>query len=372
MKVRSDAQSPVVRQISIGVRMRRVRLPLTAVDLFAGAGGTTQGLKDAGFQVLAAIENDSDAVDTYEANHGEVKLYSRDIQRVKAPALSRLLGGARIGLLTACPPCQGFSTLGLGDTSDKRNDLVMTVARFAEHLRPWAIVLENVPQLAADRRLRALRTRLEVKYEVRQYVIDAADFGVPQHRKRVIVLAVDRDLDPELPDDLTALLPDDFDTSMRSSWSALEVAESLTEADDPVHRARRSSDIVRRRIKAAPIGGGRVDLPPDLRLACHKRLKGTHATSIYGRIHPEKPSPTMTTRCTTPSCGRFIHPYQDRGITLREAALLQSFPLGYRFKGTHQSIERQIGNAVPVRLSRALAEIVKGVGERSRPEVLAA
>lgn len=349
-----------------------MRLPLTAVDLFAGAGGTTQGLKDAGFRVLAAIENDSDAVETYKANHGEVDLYARDIQRVKAPALSRRLGMERIGLLTACPPCQGFSTLGLGDTSDRRNDLVMTVSRFAEHLRPRAIVLENVPQLAADRRLRALRSRLQGDYRVRQYVVDAADFGVPQHRKRVIMLAVDRDLDPELPDDLTTLLPGDFDTSMRTAWSALEPAESLTEADDPVHRARRSSEIVRRRIKAAPVGGGRVDLPPDLRLACHKRLKGTHATTIYGRIDPEKPSPTMTTRCTTPSCGRFIHPFRDRGITLREAALLQSFPLRYRFVGTHQSIERQIGNAVPVRLANALAEIVRGVSRGDRQEVSAA
>lgn len=348
-----------------------MRLPTTAVDLFAGAGGTTQGLKDAGFDVLAAIENDRDAAATYRVNHEEVNLYDRDIQRVKAPALARRVGGQRIGLLAACPPCQGFSTLGLGDKKDKRNDLVMTVARFAEHLRPWSIVLENVPQLAADRRLHALRSRLEENYEVGQYVVDAADFGVPQHRKRVILMAVDRELDAELPDDLTDLLPSEFDTSMATAWSVLKAVSSLTEADDPIHRARRSSDIVRRRIRAAPIGGGRVDLPPDLRLACHDRLKGTHATSIYGRIDPTKPSPTMTTRCTTPSCGRFIHPFKDRGITLREAALLQSFPISYQFLGTHQSIERQIGNAVPVRLSKALAEIVKRLGVEVPMEVLA-
>lgn len=338
-----------------------MRIPLTAVDLFAGAGGTTQGLKDGGFAVVAAIENDDDAVATYRANHPEVTVYDRDIGRVQGPALARRLGGKRIGLLTACPPCQGFSTLGRGDTADKRNGLVMTVARFAEHLRPWAILLENVPGLASDRRLRVLLDRLDATYTVRQYVVDAADFGVPQHRRRVIVLAVDRELGGELPEALTDLLPERVDTTRRTAWSALAAAAMLTEDADPVHRARRPSAIVLQRIDAAPIGGGRADLPPELRLACHNRLDGTYATSIYGRIDPNEPSPTMTTRCTTPSCGRFIHPYKPRGLTLREAALLQSFPLTYKFKGSHQSIERQVGNAVPVRLSYALAEIVKAI-----------
>ena len=334
--------------------------------------GTTQGLKDANFRVLAAIENDADAVATYAENHGEVMIIDRDIQRVQAPALARRLEGSRIGLLTACPPCQGFSTLGPGDTKDKRNDLVMTVSRFAEHLKPWAIVLENVPRLADDRRLRTLRTRLEGRYDVRQYVVDAATFGVPQHRKRVIVLAVDRELGAEPPEQLSENLPAGFDTTKRTAWSALAAAAHLKESDDAVHRARRSSPIVRRRIRAAPIGGGRSDLPPELRLACHERLKGTHATSIYGRIDPHEPSPTITTRCTTPSCGRFIHPFKDRGITLREAALLQSFPITYKFVGTHQSIERQIGNAVPVRLSNGLAEIVKSLAADPKLQATAA
>lgn len=350
-----------------------MRLPLTAVDLFAGAGGTTQGLKDAGFAVLVAIENDDDAVETYRANHSEVNVYDRDIRRVQAPALARILGGKRIGLLTACPPCQGFSTLGPGGTADERNELVMTVARFAEHLRPWAVVLENVPGLASDRRLRALRDRLDEAYVVRQYLVDAADFGVPQHRKRVIVLAIDRELGVGMPEALKDLLPQHFDTTRRTAWNALAAAAPLTEEADAVHRARRPSAIVLKRIDAAPIGGGRADLPPELRLACHDRLDGKHATSIYGRIDPDKPSPTMTTRCTTPSCGRFIHPYKRRGLTLREAALLQSFPLTYKFKGSHQSIERQVGNAVPVRLSYALGEIVKGVasGEAVVEEIAA-
>lgn len=333
-------------------------IPLTAVDLFAGAGGTTEGLKNAGFTILAAIENDPDAVATYRVNHSEVEVLDRDIRRVQAPALARRLRHERVGLLTACPPCQGFSTLGAGDTHDPRNELVMTVARFALNLRPWAILLENVPGLAPDNRLRALLDTFD-GYVVRTYLVDAVDFGVPQHRKRIIVLAVDKSLGVTPPSNLAELLPDEFDTTHRTSWSALAAAADLTEDIDAVHRARRSSPIVLRRIKSAPQGGGRADLPPELQLACHGRLNRSDATSIYGRIDPDAPSPTMTTRCTTPSCGRFIHPYQDRGLTLREAALLQSFPLTYQFKGSHQSIERQIGNAVPVRLATALGRIVQ-------------
>jgi DNA (cytosine-5)-methyltransferase 1 len=239
-------------------------------------------------------------------------------------------------------------------------------------LRPWAIALENVPGLASDRRLHALTAQLGVRYAVKQYLIDAAEFGVPQHRKRVIVVAIDRSLEIELPDALSELLPPRFDTTPRSAWSALAAASRLTEAADEIHRARRSSSIVRRRIEAAPRGGGRADLPPELRLACHERLAKAHATSIYGRMDPKAPSPTMTTRCTTPSCGRFIHPYKDRGITLREAALLQSFPINYKFKGTHESIERQIGNAVPVRLSHAIAEVVKALTTSATEDELAA
>jgi DNA (cytosine-5)-methyltransferase 1 len=116
-----------------------------------------------------------------------------------------------------------------------------------------------------------------------------------------------------------------------------------------------------RRMRAVKPGGGRLQLPKELELACHTKLEGKNATSIYGRIDPAKPAPTMTTRCTTPSCGRFVHPEEDRGLTLREAALLQTFPPSYEFEGSYGAIERQIGNAVPVRLAHALGLVVKGL-----------
>jgi DNA (cytosine-5)-methyltransferase 1 len=331
------------------------------VDLFSGAGGTTQGLREAGYNVVAAVENDSAAAESYAANHPQTELYDRAIRYVQAPRLAERLAkeGPRLSLLTACPPCQPFSTLGSGDAADPRNGLVSCVSRFVENLRPYAVMLENVPGLREERRFRALVRSLEEDYVVGEYIVQAEDFGVPQRRRRVIVLAIDSRLGASLPDDLPSALPDDFDRSKRAAGEALALAEGLTYATDPIHRSRASQPKTLERIKAMPQGGGRLQLPDELELACHARLGKRSATSIYGRIDPKSPAPTMTTRCTTPSCGRFVHPTEDRGLTLREAALLQTFPINYIFKGNHGEIERQIGNAVPPRMARGLGLIMK-------------
>jgi DNA (cytosine-5)-methyltransferase 1 len=333
---------------------------LTAVDLFSGAGGTTQGLRDAGYEVAVAIECDPDAAETFASNHSDTLLLDRDIRRVQAPALNRKLAksGRTLELMSACPPCQPFSTLGSGDADDPRNRLVSSVLRFARALRPRAVLIENVPGLRREPRFRQLLADLGRDYRVASYVVEAADFGVPQRRRRVIALGVRRDLPVRLPSDLLGALPPDFDASPRTAGQALAEAAHLTLEEDSVHRARVPQSTTLKRIRAAKQGGGRFDLPVDLQLDCHARLGARHATSIYGRIDPAEPAPTMTTRCTTPSCGRFVHPTEDRGLTLREAALLQTFPLTYSFLGSHGAIERQIGNAVPPRLAEALGVIV--------------
>lgn len=339
----------------------------TAVDLFAGAGGTTQGLRDAGYRVIAAIEHDPAAARTYAANHPDTQLDDRDIRRVRAPAFARrlTLGDARLDVLTACPPCQGFSTLGASDIDDKRNDLIYAVTRFVRALTPRSVLLENVPGLGSNRRLRQLERELAREYVLRRYVVDAADFGVPQHRRRIIVVAIERPFDISLmPDDLRSLLPGDFDVRRRAAGPAIARAGLLEGSSDAVHRARKSAPLTLARIQAMPVGGGRMNLPPELRLACHERLDARDATSIYGRIDPTMPAPTMTTRCTTPSCGRFVHPSENRGLSLREAALLQTFPPRYVFDGTYGQIEGQIGNAVPVRLAHALGLVVGALLDR--------
>ena len=343
---------------------------LTAIDLFAGAGGATQGLTDAGFRVLAAIENDEAAAAAFEANHPGVRVEPRDIAGVSPRGLRRALGldPMELTLLTACPPCQGFSTLGTGDRDDGRNDLVAQVWRFAREFLPLAVLVENVPGLRSDRRWDRLCGDLEKRYELRPWLVDAADFGVPQRRRRLIAIAVRRgEAAAELPGDLRDLVPASFATEPPHASDAIARAGPIEGTRDEWHRARTTAPIVLERIRAIPADGGRADLPERLQLDCHKRLRRrgkAAAAGPYGRIPRKGPAPAMTTRCTTVSCGRFVHPTEDRGISLREAALLQTFPPGYRFAGTHGSAERQIGNAVPVRLAHALGLAVRrAVGE---------
>lgn len=342
----------------------------TAVDLFAGAGGATAGLVGAGFEVLAAVENDLLAAASYEANHDDVALAARDIRQVDEYQLRRLLGLQRgqLDLLKACPPCQGFSTLASGPVDHDRNDLVLDTARFVTEFRPRALLLENVPGLAHDARLDKLTGTLsrQLGYCFRQYLVRATDFGVPQRRRRLIVLGTAPGM-PAPPATLEEALPTQFDRSLRTAGQALdELAETLV-PNDPLNRARVNSLAVRERIQQIPINGSRFDLPEVHQLACHQALTKRHATAAYGRVRRDQPAPTMTTRCTTPSCGSFVHPEQHRGLTLREAATLQTFPPSYRFVGGHDAIERQIGNAVPVRLAYALGLVVHALLAQARP-----
>ena len=336
---------------------------LTALDLFAGAGGATQGLKDAGYRIITAVEKCADAVRTFSANHPEVLVLKRDIRRVDPGALrtSLNLSVSDLGLITACPPCQSFSTLGRMDAADSRNDLISETERFAREFLPAAIIFENVPGVARDPRFEFLRTRLERigYYDFRAYDLFASDFGVPQRRRRLVAIALRADHKGVLPKDLGTLLPQSFPVMPPDAGDVIDLAGPIKETTDPLHRARKPTPLVLKRIRAIPPGGNRFDLPPHLRLDCHKRIKRKGAWGPYGRIRRIGPAPTMTTKCTTPSCGRFVHPTEHRGISLREAALLQTFPPRYRFVGSHGSIERQIGNAVPVRLAEALGLTVR-------------
>lgn len=334
---------------------------LTAIDLFAGAGGATQGLRDAGVNVLAAVEIDGDAAETYSRNHRDVKLVVKDIKRVSATSLRRDLGldVGELSILKACPPCQGFSTLSGGRISmdDVRNSLILQVRKFVSKFQPSYVIIENVPGLRKDPRLSAFVAFLRAKkYAVSTYVVDAKDFGVPQRRKRFIVLGSRigaEVLPPSLP------CKKFKQRSVRDAFFGLE---NLCGAADPLSVARKQSEIVAQRIRAIPVGGNRYDLPVSLQLPCHRRMEATGmrgATASYGRLKWDEPAVTMTTRCTTVACGTFIHPSENRAITLREAATLQGFPPSYEFHGSYSSIERQIGNAVPCGLVTELVNSIK-------------
>lgn len=329
----------------------------TAIDLFAGAGGATQGLAYAGFSVVAAVESDGPASDSYRANHPGVHLVESDIRQVDPDALRLELGleCGELTLLKACPPCQGYSSIGKGDPDDPRNDLVGDVWRFARAFHPRAVMLENVPGLARDDRLPKLVRQLRaVGYSAKTYLVDATEFGVPQRRRRLIVIAV-RGGRGALPSSLAELLPEWFTSGgLETAGEALALASSVDPASDVLHQSRVSSAKVLDRLRALPVGGTRFDLPVGHQLGCHSKLDRRDATASYSRVLSDAPAPTMTTRCTTPACGQFVHPTEPRALTLREAATIQTFPLEYQFLGGPGQVERQIGNAVPVRMAQGL------------------
>lgn len=338
---------------------------LSAVDLFAGAGGATQGLRNAGFTVLGAVENDQSAAASYALNHPHVRLWTEDVRKVPATKMLRELGlsAGELTLLKACPPCQGFSSLaeGRAEVDELQNDLVLDIGRFVRVLRPKAILLENVPGLGRDARSRRLVSVLaSLGYVSKQYKVNAQDFGVPQRRKRLIIVAV-RGVRTKLPLELSGIgLEGEAPATVRTAFDQL--AQELQQGD-PLDRSRQLSGTVLDRVQAVPVNGSRFDLPEHLRLACHNKLDAgwRSATGSYGRLRLDEAAPTMTTRCTTPACGSFIHPTEHRGITLREAAALQTFPPTYQFSGTYGEIERQIGNAVPVKMAAALGSAVLAV-----------
>lgn len=336
-------------------------MPPTAVDLFAGAGGATQGLRDAGFDVVAAVESDPDAATTWSLNHPG-RMFRADVRQVTSTALLAA-GGLQPGdldLLKACPPCQGFSSLRGSRAPDARqNDLVLDTLRFVAQLEPRAVLLENVPGLRRDGRFPRLTSGLRDRgYSLADYLVEASALGVPQRRRRLVVVAL-RDGVPA-PSSLDVLVPPSVRRPPMSSGEALAVLSAQRVPADPVHIWRRSTGAVAERIAAVPVGGTRFDLPVHLRLACHSRIISKagvvlrSATGSYGRVRAEEPVATMTTRCTTPACGPFIHPVEDRGLSLREAAAFQTFPADYRWHGNYGSVERQIGNAVPVWMAESL------------------
>jgi DNA (cytosine-5)-methyltransferase 1 len=336
---------------------------LTAIDICSGPGGVTTGYKAAGIRVLAAVDTDAAARATYAANHPEVKLLADDLSKLDPPALLRLTGlePGDLDILTACVPCQTFSSLARQVRKrDPRNKLVLRIACFVEVLKPRAVVVENVPQLRSDRRFRLLVCRLRrYGYGVWFDVVDAADFGVPQRRRRLVLIAIRGECDEDVPR-LSVCNPKlkGF-LRHRTVRDVLRLVRRRARRDPLAQPRTNYPPLVAERIASIPVNGGsRTSLAEDLQLPCHSRIKSRGAGSSYGRMKYEDVAPTLTTRCVTPACGRFLHPQANRAITLREAACFQTFPLAYVFKGGTMAVQSQIGNAVPPRLSRAIALIV--------------
>lgn len=331
--------------------------PPLALDLFCGCGAVTEGIKRSGFKVVAAVDFDAVACASYRLNHPEVHLVQADIREVDPSEFKDMFGGERLELLIVCAPCQPFSSQNRKRAEDVRSQLILQGLRFAEALSPRAIFFENVPGLVAStnapillelkRGLTALGYALSAPHRV-----NAADYGVPQRRNRCVMIATkDRDL-PDLPPPVT---PAGNRIQVRDAIGDLPaLACGEATQDDPLHRARTHSVLSRARMRHIPKdGGSRFSLPEELELRCHKGHSGH--PDVYGRMSWGDVAPTLTTGCTDITRGRFMHPQDDRAITLREAARLQTFGDNYRFAGTSGDVARQIGNAVPVLLVENLA-----------------
>ncbi len=327
---------------------------LTALDIFSGCGGVTAGLKLGNFEVIAAIDNNPVACKTYRLNHPNVRLYDKDIKDINVEQIQKECFKEReLDLLVVCAPCQPFSSQNRNSNSiEEQLRLILNAVEFARALEPKMIFFENVPGITRDKFkwiIEDLRFQLELLgYLIgKPEIIDAADYSVPQRRKRTIMLAAKERNIPPFP---SAVTPGSSRVTVRSKIGDLPVL-SANQADqlDYLHHSRHHQPLTLERLSYLPKdGGSRDSFPESLVLRCHKSYTGH--PDVYGRMKWDDVAPTLTTGCTDLTRGRFAHPSQDRAITLREAARLQTFPDEYRFFGSDSEIATQIGNAVPVNL----------------------
>ncbi len=333
------------------------KMQLTAIDLFSGCGGLTVGLKWAGFKVLGAVDIDPLSIKAYHSNHPEVMLWEKDIRRLyPGEMLSTLnLEKGELDLLAGCPPCQGFSKMrtlnGSIQIDDSRNDLLFEFSRFVEAIRPRTVMMENVPGLAADSRFIVFKQKLkDLGYEGDHDLLNTADYGVPQRRRRLIYLAGQGIKIPFAPKNKNRIT---VQTAIGNLPKAGNSGDPLH--DMPEKRSPRVIEIIKHIPKN---GGSRRDLPLEFQLDCHKHCTGFK--DVYGRMTWEDVAPTITGGCFNPSKGRFLHPQEDRNITMREAALLQSFPPDYKFpiSDNKTAIAIMIGNALPPAFIEAHARYI--------------
>jgi DNA (cytosine-5)-methyltransferase 1 len=343
---------------------KRVRVKV--FDFFAGCGGTSKGLASAGMEVILALDSDADAEKTFKHNFPKAAFLRDDIRNIDTKALLpfvKACAGSLI-LFSGCAPCQPFSKQnGHRRRHDERSTLLDEFSRFVVRYKPDFVFCENVPGLQAietnagpfRRFLDALDANGYPEANRVHRVVDAQDYGVPQRRRRLVLLA-SKHGPIVLPKPTHG--PGGKPYSTVWEWigdlPALKAGE--TNRSDPNHRAALLSALNLRRIKATPPGGTRLDWPEELKLECHKGNHRGH-TDVYGRLRKDQPASSMTTRCVSLSNGRFGHPEQDRAISVREAACLQTFPRNFRFFGSLDSTARQVGNAVPVLLAKRMGEV---------------
>ena len=340
-----------------------------ALDFFCGAGGLTRGLSDAGIEVVAGYDNDDACRTTYSDNNEGTTFYLSDIRELTVDQLH--MTGERPWLFAACAPCQPFSSQRRTTAVHKDATLLGELGRLVSAARPTYVLVENVagiarvPGFSTFRRF--LRNISGRGYRYAYGVLDAKQYGVPQTRRRLVLLASLRGA-PTLPDATHGSGRRDVCTVRDAIGHLPPIEAGRTAHGVANHSAARITERNLKRLFNTPIDGGdRRSWPDELVLDCHRKTKGY--TDVYGRMAWDKPAPTLTSKCNSISNGRYGHPEQNRAISLREAAAIQTFPDDYVFHGTAGQVAKQIGNAVPVAFAEALGRHILALQSTFRDDI---
>lgn len=333
---------------------------IAAIDLFCGAGGLTHGFILEGLKVQAGIDLDSACKYPYVINNRAVFI-EQDVSQIRGQDLNQIFGKSKIRVLAGCAPCQPFSTYAhkYDVKRDSKWSLLQQFSRLIRESSPEIVTMENVPSVykheVFESFIRSLKRR---GYHVWHGVVNSAEYGAPQSRKRMVLLA-------SLLGEIEFIEPTHKKTkTVREVIGKLEKLRAGTASSkDPLHASSSLSPINYQRIKASKPGGTWRDWPKHLLVDCHKSASGKTFSGVYARMEWDKPAPTMTTQFHSFGTGRFGHPEQNRAISLREGAIFQGFPKKYKFLQKDEGINftalgRMIGNAVPVDLGRAIAKSI--------------
>ena len=343
---------------------------MKAWDFFCGAGGLTRGLLDAGIDVVAGIDRDERCRNAYECNNPQVDFMHADVSEIDPGCLGLKCWPGKYDdvLFAGCAPCQPFSLQRKGNGKRRDATLLSEFGRLVETVLPGYVLIENVPGIARVRGFSTFRRFLRMLnangYRYVSKILDAKHYGVPQNRRRLVLLASRRQ-QPSLPVRTHGDQCRPFRTVRHAISHFPPIAAGECHPEISNHAAASITELNLERLRATPHDGGdRRSWPKRLRLECHRGNYKGH-TDVYGRMSWDAPAPALTGRCHSISNGRYGHPEQDRAISLREAAAVQSFPDGYRFFGYSKNIALQIGNAVPVKLADQLGKhILRLVNDR--------
>lgn len=351
------------------MRKGRKRKPYTSidvVDLFCGIGGLSYGMKSKGFRICGGFDIDKTCRFAYEYNNSAPFFY-KNVTEVTKRDIKPLYEEGAVRILAGCAPCQPFSSYAFKNKEKDADkyDLLYEFGRLVTEVKPDIITMENVPAIQSFKLKNVLGDFIQLlkdsKYHVSVSIVYCPKYGIPQTRKRLVLLGSRFGEINLIPPTVDA--PKDYKTVWDTIGDLPPIAAGEANKTDPLHRASALSPLNLQRIKATPEGGGWRDWPEFLRLQCHKSKSGKSFGSVYGRMRWNEPSPTMTTQCIGYGNGRFGHPEQDRAISAREAALFQTFPKSYKFFEDEEHVSlvkasRYIGNAVPPLLGEVVADSI--------------